>query len=61
MARMANDPQWITIHILRSRGLMVAYGYAMPVDIHTNVAFVGVEQGISVPISRGSPPLLKSR
>lgn len=65
---MANNPCWVDTSITRQRDYMVARGLAMPIDSHyglvgfRNIAvFRLVNGGISVPISRGSPPILNDR
>lgn len=51
----------------RLRGAMTAYGHAMPCNLKGTIccsmrghvsAFFGEAQGVTVPISRGGPPVL---
>ena len=66
MARMANCQLWMNTTYIRLRDNNIAYGHAMPIDLVSrcknnkgllNGVIVFFAQGISVPISRGSPPI----
>ena len=63
---MANGQTWLNTTRIRLRDNNIAHGHAMPIGLmpqsKSNIGvLIGVTvflaQGISVPISRGSPPI----
>jgi hypothetical protein len=62
MASMVNNTansQWFGVSRLRQdMTFTCAYGHAVPIDPHVLIAPFGGLDGISVPISWGSPPII---